>query len=147
MIRVIVHFHEQGIHPAGDCRTHQIRDVFPLPSRYTSHGRRQLDRVRCVVAHGVARLRHDGKTPHVVDQHVVTEKGPPLRQEDLLVAVGFDLTDRILHVPGAHELTLFEVNRTPCLCRGPQDRRLAAKIGRDLHHVAHLPGCRAPGGI
>lgn len=143
----IVYFHEQGVDTAGYGGPDQVGNEFSLPAGDVPHGSRQLDGMCRIKTHGVARLPHDGQTPHVIDQHVVSQKGPPVRQQYLTIAVCLDLSDGVLHIPGTHELAFFQMNGPLRVRRRAKYGSLPAKVCGNLHHITYLAGGRPPSGV
>ena len=83
-IRILVHFHEDGIDAERHGGTREGLHVLPLPSRPGSLPAGKLHRVRRIEDHRHAEPTHHPEAPEVDDEVVVAERGPPLGQQDVL---------------------------------------------------------------
>src|ERR1051325_1398598 len=137
-LRVVVHFHKDGIDAASDSGTRERFDVLRLSARCMAQAAGQLQRVRDIEDDGRAELAHDRKRAHVNHQIIVAEACATLRQQQLLAPGAPRLLYNVARVRGREKLSLFDVDGAPCPDSRDDQIRLATKKSRDLKNVCDL---------
>ncbi len=125
-------FHEQAVDTHGHRGACQCRHKFPLAPGPIAESARQLHRMGRVEHHRAAGVAHDHQGPHVRDQVVIAKRRAPFAHHDVFVAGGAGLLHHPRHVPGRHELTLFDIHRPPLARHILYEVGLAAEKRRGL---------------
>src|SRR6185369_15332818 len=91
------------------CRGERL-DVLGEPGGDAVAGARQLQTVRDVEYHRIAKLAQHRKRAHIHHEIVVTEADPALGDENRFVTFGRNLRDDVSHVARSEELSLLDVD-------------------------------------
>ena len=104
-------FHKHPGHANRHGGAGDHRNEFALAAGTGALAARLLDRMRGVNDHRIAGRRQHRQGAHVADQRVVTETGPALGQQNLVITGAGDLGGHMGHVPGRQKLPFFNIHR------------------------------------
>src|SRR5207245_4442602 len=132
LVRIGVCFEEDPVAASRYGGPRQVRCKTPVAAALIAPRPWHLYAVSRVEDHAATHLLHDRDRPHVVDELPVAERRAPLSQEQPAIADFRHFRDDVLHVPGGHELALFDVDGPAGATRGLQEIGLPGEKRRDL---------------
>ena len=103
-------FEEEAVDANGDRRSRQWSDHGSIAAGRVSEAARFLDAVSCIEDDRCTQGAHHWQRAEIVDEAAVSEEGSSFAQENIGTARRLQFLHDMPHVPGRHELPLFDMH-------------------------------------
>lgn len=140
LVRRRVGFDKEAVGAGGDGGAGQDGGQVRAAAGETAHAAGFLGGMGGVHDGGEAEFFHIGEGGHVADELVVAKGGAAFDEGDAVIAGGGDFFDDVFHIPGGHELGLFDLDAFAGGGGGDEEVGLAGEEGGDLDDIEDLAG-------